>query len=221
LSATLRRRPKKFGEERNGGHWIALVSVNGTEPRADLNLRALRSSSQSRSTDHIQFAGVKLVDSLDWAERDFQNRELEKKVEEFVLDREKRRLEDAGRDDLARDVRWVSKDDGDGLGYNIGSFEEDGQERYIEVKTTNQEIATLFYVTQNELEFSRHKGEQFYLYRVYDFSAKPQISALRGALDGHLALENQVSRATITAEPSGMKSTPGSGPVRESFLYPP
>ena len=40
-------------------------------------------------------------------------------------------------DDLARKVRWVSEEDGDGAGYDIASFGPDGRARLIEVETTN------------------------------------------------------------------------------------
>ena len=57
--------------------------------------------------------------------------------EERVLAHERASLRSAGRDDLARKVRWVSEQDGDGAGYDIASFAPDGQVRLIEVKTTN------------------------------------------------------------------------------------
>jgi hypothetical protein len=46
-------------------------------------------------------------------------------------------LRAAGRADLARRVRWISEEEGDGAGYDIASFRPDGQTRLIEVKTTN------------------------------------------------------------------------------------
>lgn len=42
--------------------------------------------------------------------------------EERVLAHEWTALRSAGRDDLARKVRWVSEEDGDGAGYDIASF---------------------------------------------------------------------------------------------------
>jgi hypothetical protein len=42
----------------------------------------------------------------------------------------------AGREDLANDIRWVSDLDGDGFGYDVRSFEPDGSERLLEIKTT-------------------------------------------------------------------------------------
>ena len=42
----------------------------------------------------------------------------------------------AGRTDLAERIRWASHVDGDGGGYDILSFDTDGSDRLIEVKTT-------------------------------------------------------------------------------------
>jgi hypothetical protein len=42
-------------------------------------------------------------------------------------------------------------------------------EKYIEVKTTTGNQSGEFYVTANELQFSRQHSDKFYLYRVYDY----------------------------------------------------
>ncbi len=70
--------------------------------------------------------------------------------EQFVLELERSRLEAAGQPELAEKVAWVSKEVGDGLGYDIESFEEDGHQIFIEVKTTKGPIDTPFYLTENE-----------------------------------------------------------------------
>jgi hypothetical protein len=74
---------------------------------------------------------------FDVAGRDERNRALGRAGEERVLAHERAALRTAGRDDLARKVRWVSDEDGDGAGYDIASFGPDGRARLIEVKTTN------------------------------------------------------------------------------------
>ena len=52
-----------------------------------------------------------------------------------------------GRPDLAEKVIHVSQIEGDGAGYDIKSFHEDGTVKYIEVKTTRGGIFhSLFYV---------------------------------------------------------------------------
>jgi hypothetical protein len=61
----------------------------------------------------------------------------------------------AGRDDLARRVVWASRDIGDGLGFDILSFDDaDDTERMLEVKTTGLGKFSCFYVTGNELRWS-------------------------------------------------------------------
>jgi hypothetical protein len=131
------------------------------------------------------------------AEEDFRNRELGEKGERYVLDFEKQKLTEASRDDLAKNVRWVSKEDGDGLGYDIRSFENHGLEKFIEVKTTTGDDTTPFYVTQRELDCSRDKKEQYQLLRVYDFSSNPRYFSLQGVLDDGVTLEARVYRATV------------------------
>ena len=70
--------------------------------------------------------------------------------EELVLHAERLRLVDAGRPDLADAVVHVSVVEGDGAGYDIGSFSEDGEVRYLEVKTTRSGATSAFFVSPNE-----------------------------------------------------------------------
>ena len=113
---------------------------------------------------------VARLKKIDYAARDFQNRQLGKKGEEFIYIYEKASLEKAGLDKLASKVKWVSQEEGDGAGFDILSFEKTGKEKYIEVKTTNLDIATNFYMSKNELDFSKKHDDDFSLCRVYDFS---------------------------------------------------
>ena len=88
---------------------------------------------------------------FDVAARDERNRALGRAGEECVLAHERAALKSAGRDDLARKIRWVSEEDGDGAGYDIASFAPDGRPRLIEVKTTNGWERTPFHISRNGL----------------------------------------------------------------------
>src|SRR5206468_2320276 len=89
---------------------------------------------------------------LDFARRDAANRALGRLGEEFAITVEKRRLVAFGRDDLAGKVEWVSVACGDGVGFDVLSFDEnDDSERYIEVKTTGLGKHFPFYVTATEV----------------------------------------------------------------------
>lgn len=85
----------------------------------------------------------------------------------------------------SKQVKWVSKDMGDGFGYDILSYDKQGNEIFIEVKTTPEKEKTSFYITANELLKSQQEKENYYLYRVYNFDMKKkcgEISVSRGSL---------------------------------------
>jgi hypothetical protein len=132
---------------------------------------------------------ARLVRKFDPVERDFRNRSLGKAGEELVLAFERQHLIAQGRQDLARKVRWVSQEDGDGAGYDIQSFDPKGSERLIEVKTTNGLQTTPFYLTRNELSFSNERPNEFRICRLYDFSKKPRMFELIPPIEKLVRLE--------------------------------
>ena len=73
---------------------------------------------------------------LDFIKLEADRRDLGRAGEETVVEIERHRLRSIGQDRLARMVEHVSVTKGDGLGYDILSFNERGEERFIEVKTT-------------------------------------------------------------------------------------
>jgi len=125
-----------------------------------------------------QEAIERLVRKFNPVERDFRNRKLGRDGEELVLQFERQRLEQLDRADLAKKIRWVSEEDGDGAGYDILSFDAKGKERLLEVKTTVGSDTTPFYITRNELSFSSERPEAFRLCRVFDFSRQPRMFEL-------------------------------------------
>lgn len=125
---------------------------------------------------------------FDVAGGDERNRALGFAGEERVFHHERQTLFQSGRDDLAKRVRWVSKEDGDGAGYDIASFTSDGRERLIEVKTTNGWERTPFYISKNELEVAKERKENWYLFRVYGFAREPKAFELRPPLEAHVSL---------------------------------
>jgi len=120
---------------------------------------------------------------VDFAAREHACRRLGRSGEDLVVSFEMARLAAAGRADLAKEVEWVSKTQGDGLGYDIRSFTIEYEERFIEVKTTNFDRQTPFMITENELAFSRENPEQYKLYRLFDFAKKPKYYTLAGSME--------------------------------------
>ncbi|MEX2270708.1 MAG: DUF3883 domain-containing protein [Vicinamibacterales bacterium] len=134
---------------------------------------------------------------IDFVRRDAENRALGQRGEEFAFDLERQRLHDeAGRPDLARRVRWVARDEGDGLGYDISSFAASGEARLIEVKTTGLGKYFPFALTRNELDCSRRERERYQLYRFFDFGRSTGLYVLDGALDDVCILTPTMFRAS-------------------------
>jgi len=133
----------------------------------------------------------------DYFAREAQNRSLGEAGELFALKFERWRLVQQGVGQLAEQVRHVSVEDGDGLGYDILSFEPDGQERFIEVKTTGFGERTPFYVSANEASFARDQRDRFRLYRLFDFRASPRLFELVGPIEQHCQLDAVTFRASF------------------------
>jgi len=105
----------------------------------------------------------------DYAERDAKNRQLGLAGEEAVLAFERNSLIAAGRQDLAERIVHTAKIEGDSAGYDIKSYTPEGEEKFIEVKTTRGDKCTAFYLSANEARFASEHAESFYLYRVCEF----------------------------------------------------
>ena len=125
---------------------------------------------------------------FDVAGRAERNRVLGRAGEEHVVDHEQAILTGAGRADLAKSVRWVSAEDGDGAGYDIARFSPDGRTRLIEVKTTNGWERTPFHITRNELAVAESRPTDWCLLRLWNFARVPRAFELRPPLDAHVML---------------------------------
>lgn len=135
----------------------------------------------------------------DYLAREAGNRSLGLAGELLVMEYEARRLHEAGRKALADRIEHTSRIRGDGAGYDIQSFDFDGRERFIEVKTTAFLAETPFFLSQNEVEFSSHRSDQFHLYRLFDFRKRPRMFTLPGAVDMTCKLDPVSYRATVLA----------------------
>jgi uncharacterized protein DUF3883 len=140
----------------------------------------------------------KKVRKIDFAYKDALNRALGKLGEEFVVHLERQRLVLAGRDDLAGKVKWAAMEWGDGLGFDVLSFDAaDESERLIEVKTTGLGKYFPFYVTATEVRCSEDVAERFHLFRVFDFGRQARAYVLVGSLRASCLLEPTQYRAAI------------------------
>lgn len=137
----------------------------------------------------------RLVRKFDPVERDHRNRSLGRAGEAFVFDVERKQLSQADREDLARRVRWVAEEDGDGAGYDIYSFDPHGHERLIEVKTTNGAARTPFFLSRNECELATERPTDWSIYRVHLFARQPRIFTISPPLENTVHLRPETWRA--------------------------
>ena len=140
-----------------------------------------------------------LARKTNFSERERNNRKLGERGEAFVIEYERFRLNQAGRPDLAREIEWSSSVRGDGLGYDVRSFDPTlEKELFIEVKTTNSGKHFPFFISANEVQFSKEKANNYSLYRVYDFGQKARIYQLNGAVDQYVHLQPQTYKASFS-----------------------
>ena len=139
----------------------------------------------------------RIIRKFDPAQRDARMRELGEAGERFLFNAERDRLKTKGRADLAAKVRWVAKEDGDGAGFDILSFSLEGEERWLEVKTTNGAATTPFWITENERRVSEEHQRVFRLTRIYEFSRGPKAFQLRPPLSTVLNFNPSVYKATF------------------------
>lgn len=137
-----------------------------------------------KGLDHM----LAVARKFDVAGRDERNRALGRAGEKRALAHEKAMLIAVGRSDLADRVRWVSEEEGDGAGYDIGSFSPEGDTRLIEVKTTNGWDRTPFYITRNEIAVADRRPDEWCLLRLWNFVRGPRAFELRPPLAAHVSL---------------------------------
>ena len=120
---------------------------------------------------------------VDFEKENRRNKRLGERGELVVMIAEKNHLIDVGKEELAQKVEQVSKKD-DSLGYDVLSFEEDGSEKYIEVKSTKSKTGTAnFLISDNQIRKSKSK-DNFYVYVVFEANQKnPKIWKLKKPFD--------------------------------------
>ena len=121
-----------------------------------------------------EFKGIK---GVDYSKKDELYRGIGLLGEEWALTYEKERLSKLG---IFHKVIHTSVEEGDGMGYDIESVEDDGvTPRYIEVKTTTGGVGQPFFYTDTELRYSELHSGHYYVYRVFNFiNAKRQAELL-------------------------------------------
>lgn len=120
-----------------------------------------------------------IKDKIDYEEEGRKMKILGDRGEKIVMDLEIKRLNEAGKKDLAKKVERVSLKF-DSYGFDILSYETDGTKRFIEVKATRAKVGSAnFYFTANELR-TAEENKNYFIYMVYDVvSESPKVWVIR------------------------------------------
>lgn len=102
--------------------------------------------------------------------------EIGDKGERYVVECEKNRLTKGGRSDLAGRIIRVSLVNV-GAGYDIQTFDLDGKERYVEVKTS-MGSRLVFEWSSNEFEVAKTQGKRYWIYCVRDIGGTPTVTEI-------------------------------------------
>jgi len=118
-------------------------------------------------TEYPEFSGYKIYSK--------NNKLIGDIGEAVVFKKEKKILTHLGKTKLAKQVKNVGKEN---RGYDILSFEKDGSEKYIEVKSTMSPSNSEFYITKNEVDYMEDK-ENSWLYTVANVNLKTKTGKIQ------------------------------------------
>lgn len=190
---------------RNHPELLRLMEADVDEPTGmvpDLGERALDEiASRAPEPGDIPEIGTDeatgtAISGIDFLAREQRNHSLAWAGELFVIQYEIARLREAGAGVYADAIEHVSAEQGAGGGFDIHSYDADGRDRYIKVKTTRYRRETPFFVTANEIAMAATHREHFWLYRVFGFRELPRLYGINGSLHDRFRLEPTAYRAT-------------------------
>jgi hypothetical protein len=119
---------------------------------------------------------------INYLEKEQYNRKMGEMGEALAIEYEKWNLILEGKEKLAEKIEWISRDQGDGAGFDILSKYPNGKDKYIEVKSTKLSKETPFFFSRNELRFSKDHSKDYHLYRVFNIEEQAKMFIKKGEL---------------------------------------
>lgn len=141
-----------------------------------MNLRQVDIPSRKEKHKHTKIEN-KIIKKIDYADKSKSNAENGLSGEKLVMDYEKNRLIELGRKDLAKQIKWVSEVS-DSVGYDILSYDiidNHVMTKYIEVKTTEGNDKSVFYISKNEIKTMKKYKEHYFIYRIFNLNKNPEV----------------------------------------------
>lgn len=145
-----------------------------TPETTEINETSVLSTELTISADPVSFRGR----TVNFIQNGIDNKRLGDLGELWVMKYEIEKLQNAKKHNLVDQIKHTSKDEGDGTGFDIQSFDITGNKIFIEVKTTKGRQNSTFFVTRNELERSKIEKNNYYLYRLYNYNEQTETADL-------------------------------------------
>ena len=157
-----------------------ISKISESEKHSDVPAKEVHLDMVSKPKDPIDAKErkdrIRSKDGIDYSEQQKSNQETGDIGEKLVLANEIDKARKWGlSEDLVSQIRRVSLESDD-YGFDILSFDQNGKEHYIEVKTTKASSNSLsFVLTQNELDHARKYGSAYSIVMVFDVAQNPRI----------------------------------------------
>ena len=149
---------------------IIIESTDSFTPQINVKL----SSELTITTEKLSFKG----EFVNFAQNEIEYKRIGDLGELWVMKYEEVKLRKANKHNLINKIKHTSKDEGDGTGFDIQSFDNNGNKIFIEVKTTTGRKNSTFFVSRNELEKSIQEQGRYHLYRLYNYNEKMDTADL-------------------------------------------
>ena len=145
-----------------------------TPTTTEINETSVLSTELTISADQVSFRGR----TVNFIQNGIDNKRLGDLGELWVMKYEIEKLQNTKKHNLVDQIKHTSKDEGDGTGFDIQSFDINGNKIFIEVKTTKGRQNSTFFVTRNALERSKIEKNNYYLYRLYNYNEQTETADL-------------------------------------------
>lgn len=156
-----------------------------------------QSSHKEFPTSERSFVGV----DIDFGAKAKEQKDLGNTGEVLVKQYEINKLINSNRKEDAAKVDFAK----DGEGYDVLSFDEEGNLKYIEVKTTTGNQFAPFYLSENESEFMKKHVGSYCIYRIYNYDRKNNFGEffeIRDNVESQLLLKPTNYMVVIKSEES-------------------
>lgn len=152
-------------------HELALLAVERPIENLPRSSIAFENPPEGNRRDHVREAQslaewLNKARIIDYFARETRNQSFGTAGENLVVGIERKRLLSADAEQLANKVQRISTTRGDGTGFDVLSYEPNGSQKFIEVKTASFVKETPFHVSRSEVHFSADFADQYRLYRL-------------------------------------------------------